>query len=277
MLVDSALSPWVVLEEAGVTGGALQVALDVTGAQRTCGDCAVVAARVLGGKPPYTYAWSGGALSGPGPHEVCDKESKTYEVTVSDTSLTSPDDPTPSAMKHSASAQLSCSPATPQSSSELNGCKLLLDASILSGLNPNGVYVERVYGCHDFNGGAGVPSAIVTDPDAGAMPMYMGQGFDIPEGLKAGKSYQLTFELLLPFTLGGDVRMELYGSREGCSLDEKLTDVKWQGIARQSWCLTPQHDYKKLLIKPSDGGEPPLFSISFGVSATICSSCDAKK
>lgn len=271
------MSPWVVFEEAGVTGGPLEVSLGVTGAERRCGDCAIVTAHVLGGKPPYQYAWSDGALSGPGPHEVCDKASKSYEVTVSDATLTSPDDPTPAAMKKSASKLLTCTEAKPQDGSELTGCKLLLDASILSGLNPNGLYVERVYGCHDFNGGPGVSSAIVTDPDAGPMPMYVGQGFDIPEGMKAGKSYQLTFELLLPFTLGGNVHMELYGSREGCSLDEKLMDVKWEGIDRQSWCLTPQHDYKKLLVKPSDNVDAPLFSISFGVSATMCSGCGAKK
>ena len=269
-------NPWALLGDAGFGGGPLQLSLAVSGGEdRICGDCAIATANVTGGTTPYHYTWSDPALTGPGPHEVCYPESRSLTLSVSDSSLAGPDDPSPAAMMQTASTTLSCTKAKSDSGTELSGCKLLLDASILSVLNPNGPYVERVFGCPKLEGEARIPydqfNAYV-DASAEA-PTFAGQGWEVPEGLRAGKRYQLVFELLFPITLGGSVQMELWGTREGCGLDEALSRVTLLGIDRQSWCFTPQHDYDKLVVKTVDGSVPPIFAVSFGVSSTVCSGC----
>ncbi|HEX6243599.1 MAG TPA: hypothetical protein VFZ61_21950, partial [Polyangiales bacterium] len=225
---DATPNPWDLLGDAGFGPGPLTLVLSATGAEgRVCGDCAVVSANVTGGQTPYDYVWNDPALTGPGPHELCDAESRSYSVTVSDASRAGPDDPTSVPMTQTASTALACRPAQPDAGTALSGCKLLLDASILSILNPNGPYVERVYACEAFDGSPGISSETLSAlADAGGdPPVFAGQGFEVREGMKAGESYELTFELLLPITLGGMVRMELWGSGAGCGLDEALGTV----------------------------------------------------
>src|SRR5690554_2612992 len=48
------------------------------------GDETTISALYDGEYPPYTYAWSHGVPSGPGPHAVSPNETTTYTVTVSD-------------------------------------------------------------------------------------------------------------------------------------------------------------------------------------------------
>jgi hypothetical protein len=262
--------PWDALGDAGQTGGPLAASLSVNGENRVCGDCAVVTARASGGETPYKFSWNDPTLSGPGPHEICAAESRDIQLTVSDASRGEF-----ASEPQTASATLACQPPAENKGPGLSGCKLMFDASILSPLNPAGPYVERMYGCTDLHGGPGLDSAEVMalGNDAGTL---VAQGINVKEGMRAGESYEFIFELLFPLSIGGNLTMELWGSREGCALDEKLGELKIDGsTSKQSTCLSLEHDYDKLLTKPSEDSEAPAFSLSFGVSMTLCSGCKA--
>jgi hypothetical protein len=266
-------NPWAALGDAGNQGGPLELSLAVNGQQRECGDCAVLTARVSGGTTPYEFVWNAPGLKGPGPHQVCDAESRAYSVTVSDSAEASSEF---GAQEKTASVDLQCKPPSVDKGPGLSGCKLMFDASILSSLNPSGPYLERMYGCTELDGGPGLSASelMALGPDAGTM--FAAQGFTVPEGLRAGQSYQFVFELLFPLQIGGDLTMELWGSREGCGLDEKVGEFKVVGVSRQTTCLTLEHDYERLLAKPADNLVAPLFSLSFGVSMTLCSDCSSE-
>src|SRR5258708_21765499 len=44
--------------------------MPVTSRRLACGQCVDMSVGVSGGRPPYSYSWSGAELSGSGPHHV---------------------------------------------------------------------------------------------------------------------------------------------------------------------------------------------------------------
>jgi gliding motility-associated-like protein len=64
------------------TTGCIEVEAD--GDEICPGECGSVSAEASNGVEPYTYTWSGGLPSGPGPHPVCPTTTTVYTVTVVD-------------------------------------------------------------------------------------------------------------------------------------------------------------------------------------------------
>lgn len=248
----------------------LAVAIGARGTTRTCGDCAVLTAQPSGGAPPYQFVWSDAKLKGPGPHEVCDAQAARYEVTVSDSTRNVVGDlGSEVGVEAKANVELPCSPPDVDAGTGFSGCKVLFNASILDIFNPGGAKIEAAYSCLTLDGGAGVPANEVVD---GGTPVA--QYLQLPEPMSAGTPYSFAFELLLPLTIGGDLRMELYGSESGCSPDERLGEVRIVDGVITNACITPTRAYDKILARPGDASEAPVLAFSLGVSMTLCSSCD---
>jgi hypothetical protein len=64
------------------------MSVEAAGGSICTGDCFTLFASASGGFEPYTYSWSNGVPSGPGPHEVCPSTSTTYTVVATDASGT---------------------------------------------------------------------------------------------------------------------------------------------------------------------------------------------
>jgi hypothetical protein len=238
---------------------------------RVCGECAVLTAQPSGGTPPYQYTWSDPKLKGAGPHEVCDAQPGRYELTVTDSSSRAIGDigsSLPEA-KATASIELPCSQREVDAGPGFSGCKVLFSASLLDVFNPAGSNTAAAYSCYDLDGGAGVPST--QSVDAG---VPVAQYLKLPAAMRAGQPYGFSFDLLLPLTIGGDLRMELWGSESGCSPDEKLGEVRIINGVVENACLTASRPYDKLMAISGKDSQAPVLAFSFGLSMTLCSTCD---
>jgi hypothetical protein len=255
-------------------GGAaepLTLTIGARGVERTCGDCAVLTAKPSGGVPPYEYTWSDPTLKGAGPHEICDPQPARYELTVRDNARRVIGDigSGEAEVTAQASVELPCSAREVDAGPGFSGCKVLFDANLFDIFDPSGANTSAAHSCFSLDGGAGVPSTQAVD---GGMPVA--QYLQLPEPMRAGQAYAFSFELLLPLTVGGDLRMELWGSDGGCSPDEKLGEIRIVDGVVQNACLTPTRAFDKILAKAGEVSEAPLLAFSLGLSMTLCSTCD---
>jgi hypothetical protein len=245
-------------------GGPLQAHIQVNGAGNVCGACDVVLAQVQGGTQPYTYAWSDPSWQGPGPFMLCPDKTMSVSVTVTDSSASQGEVPTP-AQTAKATTSVDCVVSDGSAApGALNGCTSGIGAGVPdAGTNDAG---QTECTQNEVEGG-------VAWADGGAVASV---ATDLGVTLMAGHTYQVSFDRLLPVVLGQPVTVQIYGSSEPdvCETQQLLFTLNLDGSIfnwHQAYCFTPDRDYHYAVTNVYIQGV--LFFFNPLSVSTLCDSC----
>jgi hypothetical protein len=245
-------------------GGVLEAHIQVNGGGAACGACAVVLAQVQGGQQPYIYTWSDPTWQGPGPFQLCPQMLTPVSLTVTDSSQSSGEVPTPD-QTAKASTSVDCTPSDAAvAPGDLNGCT----ASAASGVPEAGTNDAGSTECSGNEVEAGVAWA-----DGGAVASEANL---LPYTLRKGHTYSVSYDQLLPIVLGQPVTVDIYGSTAPnvCQVDQKLFTLKLDGSIfnwHQGYCFTPDQDYDYVVTNVYIQGV--YFYFNALSASTICDTC----
>jgi hypothetical protein len=210
------------------------------------GSCADVEAVATGGNPPYSYRWEDGSTSTT--RHVCPTASTSYEVAATDTAVSSGEFPRPSQVARAAlTANVLACPA------DAGAVDAQTDGGAGGTLHPTGCAPVTIP-LSSCSTGAGT-----IDPLQGIT-------------LTRGESRALRITGTGSFVASQPWHYELWGSKDGCSMDEKLAAFQLaNGPFDLSYCVAASQDYPYTLlyyrISPGDGLSLSNWSVSW------CSSC----
>ena len=215
----------------------LTLQVDVTGATPACDTCATVAARAVGGSPPYTFLWSDPSLTGPGPHTICPRASTTYLALVTDGM----------GIISGQAAQVICSPT------------------------PDPDTMPRAPGCS-----VRAPSDVGTSCEADFASIPLVRSFQLSTPIVAGMPYQLDLQLYdLQFQLAIGLVAEIYGARKPCMREQLLGTLRVPLESMHSTvCLAAaDQDYPYLVTVQGKGSVSIELAAVEGLS--LCPECIA--
>jgi hypothetical protein len=232
-----------------------------------CGGCADIEAVASGGNPPYSFVWEDGS-TGPS-RRVCPKSTTTYEVTVTDTAVTSGEFPRPPRTgRATLTATASCAPDA--------GSGLCIVNPSLEGkaaIYEFGGFTAPPWKVCDLPGTPDIRSASVgwtvpgPDPSQGATYLeilWLAQvwretvGAPLCAPLVAGRSYSFKIDATYyQGTVEGvpPGRLQVRMANDLCAEEDQLVWTSPSlGLSWHTYCVTftAMADYKYIKLEPAD-------------------------